>query len=53
MDRVFAGEKLRAVERSADEQHDRLVHGEAWRDFCRSLERTGEFLLDVNGQRIA
>ena len=45
---VQEGGKLRAPERSDAEHADRLMKGEAWRDFCRSLERTGEFLLEAD-----
>ena len=43
--RVQQGEKLRVPERAAMEHAGRVMDGTAWREFCRSLERTGEFLL--------
>ncbi|MCE2390762.1 MAG: DUF1214 domain-containing protein [Proteobacteria bacterium] len=43
--RVQAGEKLRPPARSDSEHENRLVSGEAWRDFCRTLERAGEHIL--------
>lgn len=46
--RVQQGEKLHPPERSDGEHHERLISGEAWRDFCRALERTGEALLEAD-----
>ena len=40
--RVQQGEKLRPPERDGAEHTRRLQDGTAWREFCRSLERTGE-----------
>src|SRR5262245_21788826 len=42
------GEALRALLRTPAppaQQAARLLSGEAWRDFCRSLERAGETIL--------
>jgi hypothetical protein len=47
--RVQQGEKLRPPERDGAEHTRRLQDGTAWREFCRSLERTGEFLLEAEG----
>jgi hypothetical protein len=47
--RVQKGDKLRPPERSEREHADRLMSGEAWRGFCRSLERSGDFLLTTEG----
>ncbi len=37
--------ELAGLERSPAENARRLLTGEAWRDFCRSLEQAGEHLL--------
>jgi hypothetical protein len=47
--RVQQGEKLRPPERDDAAHRDRLISGEAWRDFCRALERTGSFVLEADG----
>jgi hypothetical protein len=49
--RVQQGEKLRPPQRDPAEHARRLASGEAWRDFCRALERTGEFLLEADAPR--
>jgi hypothetical protein len=46
--RVQEGEKLRSPRRAAHLHADRLMQGEAWRDFCRALERTGDFIRDAD-----
>jgi len=46
---VQRGEKLRPPERSDAEHSARLMGGDAWRDFCRALERTGDVLLEADG----
>ena len=46
--RVMGGEKLRPERRGEEVDAKRLTSGEAWRDFCRSLERTGEFVLEAD-----
>jgi len=46
--RVQQGEKLHAPERDDSAHSRRLMDGESWRDFCRALERTGDFLLTAD-----
>ena len=43
--RVQQGEKLRPPEREDAAHSERLLNGEAWRDFCRLLEKAGQTLL--------
>lgn len=38
--------ELRGPARSNEQNAERLVGGDAWRDFCRSLEAAGQHLLD-------
>lgn len=38
--------QLRAPERSAQENAERLMSGDAWSDFCHALEQAGRHLLD-------
>ncbi len=47
--KVQQGAKLAPPQRTAAEHGERLMAGDAWRDFCRALERTGEFLLTARG----
>jgi len=48
--RGASGEALKRAlcgpSRSDEEQAARLTSGEAWRDFCRSLEAAGQHLID-------
>lgn len=46
--RVMGGEKLRPERRGEKADAKRLREGDAWRDFCRSLERTGDFILGAD-----
>lgn len=45
---VQGGAKLRPPVRTAAEHARRGASGEAWRDFCRTLERTGDHLLGAD-----
>jgi len=38
--------KLQHPKRSEEENAKRLLNGDAWRDFCRSIEAAGQHLLD-------
>ena len=49
--RVQGGERLRPPSRTDGEHAERLLRGEAWRDLCRALERTGVRLLEAEGPR--
>lgn len=48
---VQGGAKLRPPTRSTSEHARRGASGEAWRDFCRTLERTGEHLLAADNPK--
>jgi len=38
------------VERTTEEDAERLMSGEAWSDFCRSLEAAGRTILEAEGR---